>query len=53
MGRTILLRDELRQLSQGIVVSEFLRPRVSVIRDIFFDHYVFHHLRITALASVL
>ncbi len=53
MRRTIVKADDTRQFCQRIVVSEALGPGVPVIRDIFFDHYVFHHLRIAALASVL
>ena len=53
MRRTLIKTDDTRQLCQRIVVSEAFGPGVPVIRDIFFDHYVFHHLRIAALASVL
>ncbi len=53
MRRTIFEADDTRQFCQRIVVSEPFGPGVPVIRDIFFDHYVFHHLRIAALASVL
>ncbi len=53
MRRTLIETDDTRQFCQRIVVSEPFRPGVPVIRDIFFDHYVFHHLRIAALASVL
>ncbi|CUX19883.1 hypothetical protein AGR5A_Cc190044 [Agrobacterium genomosp. 5 str. CFBP 6626] len=53
MRRTIFEADDTRQFCQRIVVSEAFGPGVPVIRDIFFDHYVFHHLRIAALASVL
>ena len=53
MRRTIFEADDTRQFCQRIVVSEPFGPGVPVIRDFFFDHYVFHHLRIAALASVL
>ncbi|GAK71050.1 hypothetical protein RRU01S_14_02740 [Agrobacterium rubi TR3 = NBRC 13261] len=53
VGWPILLPNQTRQLRQGIVVVEFFCPVVPVIRDIFIDHYVFHHLRVKALASVL